>query len=236
MKSIILLISCLFLKLSFADTMLAQWSSPLQDQTSKRTLMIGTVVTGSLVLLKSSTIDRFQASAQRHGVMSKDMAHFGDIMGQVVPNVLYIGGSLIGANYTDNKNLYFRRINVMAQATFYSGVTTMILKRVVNQKRPNSENRHSFPSGHTTTAFAFASVVAMEHEWYWGAGAYSIATIVGLSRIHDNAHYLHDVVMGASIGAAYGIALSKLSLQKKDDFYALAPVPGGFMIRKEMTF
>ena len=117
----------------------------------------------------------------------------------------------------------------MAQATFYAGLTTMILKRTFNQRRPNSENKHSFPSGHTTTAFAFASVVAVEHEWYYGVGAYSLASIVALSRIHDNAHYIHDVVMGATIGSAFGIAMSKLS-------NAFTPITDGFIFKKQMAF
>ncbi len=77
--------------------------------------------------------------------------------------------------------------------------------------------KRSFPSGHTTTAFAFASVVAMEHEWYLGAGAYALASFVAYSRMNDNEHYLHDVAMGATLGTVFGVALYHQALKQKDN-------------------
>ena len=228
----------LLILLSFtclAETMVDQWKAPIKDESSHKIFLYGGSLTAALILFRDQTVEKVQDHAQEHGLMSDDMSHFGDLMGQVVPNALYITSQLL-FHSNETKNTAYRRINVMAQATFYAGITTMILKRIVNQRRPNSENRHSFPSGHTTTAFAFASVVAMEHDWYWGVGAYSLATVVGLSRIHDNAHFLHDVVMGATIGSAFGVAMSKLSKQKSNNYYALSPIKDGFILRRQMTF
>ncbi|MFA6144588.1 MAG: phosphatase PAP2 family protein [Sulfurimonas sp.] len=57
----------------------------------------------------------------------------------------------------------------------------------------------SFPSGHTTTVFAVAMVVSL--YWSrWAVIAWSVAVVVGLSRIMLSAHYLSDVIAGAVVG------------------------------------
>ena len=64
----------------------------------------------------------------------------------------------------------------------------------------------SFPSGHTTVAFAAATVFAMEYKniWYVPVIAYSAATSIGLSRIVQNQHWISDVMVGAALGFLTG--------------------------------
>lgn len=64
----------------------------------------------------------------------------------------------------------------------------------------------SFPSGHTTVAFAAATVFASEYKSkiYVPIIAYSLATAIGLSRITENQHWATDVLMGAAIGFLAG--------------------------------
>jgi membrane-associated phospholipid phosphatase len=60
----------------------------------------------------------------------------------------------------------------------------------------------SFPSAHTSTAFAFAASLATvykDHKWVPPV-AYGTATLVGLSRIYDNHHWATDVMAGAAVG------------------------------------
>lgn len=70
----------------------------------------------------------------------------------------------------------------------------------------------SFPSGHTTAAFAFASAMASEAatwtpRWHWVAPAgYSAAALVALARMYDDKHWASDVVLGAGIGVVAGKA------------------------------
>ena len=64
----------------------------------------------------------------------------------------------------------------------------------------------SFPSGHSLSAFAVASVVAGRygnHKWVPYV-AYGLASMVGFSRLTINVHFLSDIVMGGAIGYSIG--------------------------------
>ena len=89
------------------------------------------------------------------------------------------------------------------------------VKDTFQRHRPNSGDppdvfdwRHgpgihtSFPSAHTSNIFTTATVFATlyhDHRWVPPV-AYGLATLVGLSRIYDNAHWASDVMTGAAIG------------------------------------
>jgi membrane-associated phospholipid phosphatase len=72
-------------------------------------------------------------------------------------------------------------------------------------------DRQSFPSGHTTSAFAAAAAVTAETGRWWpgstkfiGPVLYGGATMVGLSRMYHNKHWASDVALGAAIGTFAG--------------------------------
>ena len=80
----------------------------------------------------------------------------------------------------------------------------------------SGEQYRSFPSGHTITAFAFASTVTRETQfwwphsvWYIGTVFYGGAALVGASRIYNNMHWASDVMGGAAIGTIVGLKVVK---------------------------
>jgi membrane-associated phospholipid phosphatase len=79
-------------------------------------------------------------------------------------------------------------------------------KKDANGNKPDSYSYTSFPSGHTTLAFAAATVYAMEYSDRPAIKilSYSAATIVGLSRITENKHWASDVLIGGVLGHLIG--------------------------------
>lgn len=69
---------------------------------------------------------------------------------------------------------------------------------------PNSSKSFSFPSGHAAITFASATVLEQHLGWRAAVPTYAIASYVAISRLHDNRHYLSDVVFGAATGVIVG--------------------------------
>ena len=87
-----------------------------------------------------------------------------------------------------------------------------------------SSDRQSFPSGHTTTAFAAASAVTSEIRRlhpkalpYVATVMYGGATLVGLSRMYHNKHWASDVVLGAAVGTFSGLKVVRYSHAHRDN-------------------
>jgi hypothetical protein len=116
----------------------------------------------------------------------------------------------------------------MLRALILSETLTQGIKIVVQRDRPTGECC-AFPSGHASAAFATASVLE-RHLGYRGSWPmYLVATYVATSRLHDNRHFLSDVVFGASLGIASGWTVVGRHGRSN---YALMPVPtrGGMMV------
>jgi undecaprenyl-diphosphatase len=83
-------------------------------------------------------------------------------------------------------------------------------KLVVQRHRPFEtqlgppSNTHSFPSGHSATAFACATVLSA-YAPRWRVPFYLLATLIALSRIYNGMHYPTDVLAGAALGVLVGL-------------------------------
>lgn len=71
----------------------------------------------------------------------------------------------------------------------------------------------SFPSGHTMSSFAIATVIALRHRWA-AAPAFALAAIIGWSRISVGVHWPLDVIGGAVIGVLLGITVVRWDSRK----------------------
>lgn len=99
-----------------------------------------------------------------------------------------------------------------------AGVITMGLKELAGRGRPDSpteagefqgldkvkgDDSLSFPSGHTSAAFAVATVLANRHPKH-RLLFYGLATAVGFARLRSSAHFPSDVLVGAGVGTYAG--------------------------------
>lgn len=150
------------------------------------------------------------------------LAYFGEAFGSEW------GIGAVGAGYILGvvmKNNQVKSVSIMAaKAMIVSGLATQAIKHAVDRTRPkNSDSPYevgagsrSFPSGHTTQAFALATVIAettKDQGMVIPVIAYTAAAIAGWSRVHDKAHWASDVVIGALIGhlTAKSVMNSKLT-------------------------
>lgn len=78
------------------------------------------------------------------------------------------------------------------------------LKYTVRRERPDHSSGYAFPSGHAADTFAVATVINRHLSLKWSILAYGVSSYVAMSRLHDNVHYLSDVVFGAALGTATG--------------------------------
>lgn len=92
------------------------------------------------------------------------------------------------------------------------------LKYLVDRARPydtypdrvhpySYEDSPSFPSSHTSTAFALATSLCVKYpKWYVIAPSALWACSVGVSRMNEGVHYPSDVLAGAAIGVGCAVA------------------------------
>ncbi len=118
---------------------------------------------------------------------------------------------------------YYTKNSDLKRSAFKQGITmclavgiTTTLKYSIQRKRPfvqypNDIDRRdhvgplSFPSGHTTAAFATATALSLTYKkWYVTAPAYAYASFVGYSRMRLGVHFPSDVLVGALIGTGCG--------------------------------
>ena len=89
------------------------------------------------------------------------------------------------------------------------------IKYTSSELRPDGSTYNSWPSGHTATAFASATILHKEYGLtrspLYSVFGYAMATATGIMRVLNNRHWASDVLSGAGIGImstelAYGIS------------------------------
>jgi len=139
-------------------------------------------------------------------------------------NAVYAGGFLLYGWVADDSEAV-RKSVLMVRATLATALLTTGIKELKLEERPRHDgDMQSFPSGHASNAFAFAGVIYRNHGPILGIPAFAMASFVCFSRLNDNAHYLHDVLFGATLGLSYAMGLDT-SWRSRDRSRTVAFVP-----------
>lgn len=176
--------------ISFADYHIKPFLKKATDQHSVTTLFSATAA----VIYANHFDKETQSNWMQHQQMSKDLAKVGDITGSGA-----IGLGIFALQYAFDENETHWMSH--ARALVWGTIASSTLKVAFGRQRPSDNpNYHSFPSGHTTTAFTTATALTYAYGWKAALIAYPVATFVGLSRLSDNVHWGSDVVGGAFLG------------------------------------
>jgi len=185
-------------------------------------------VLGGGILLYASDSEIHDWIMENRSSSSKDFTSIGSFLGNGaclagIITALYASGEIF-----ENRSL--RKTGLLSlESWITTGVLVLGLKTIVGRARPRTgESKHafhpfslrsgfhSFPSGHASSAFAVATTIADQSEdTNIDVLAYSLATLVAISRVYDDKHWPSDVLIGSVIG--YVVAKKICSLNREED-------------------
>jgi membrane-associated phospholipid phosphatase len=170
-------------------------------------------VVGVAAILDGPVRDEMRRHAPNDNHFLKVVERFGAEYSLGVLGGFYLAGA------TGNETAANVAQDGLSASIIASGIITPTIKFMTGRARPRENagiaashpfdlsysSNSSFPSGHTTQAFAVASVIANHYEESWVVySSYTIASLVGVARIYHDAHFTSDVVAGALIGTLVG--------------------------------
>lgn len=150
----------------------------------------------------------------------------GAVLGQS-PTLLTAAGTIYAVGRFQGDRKMSHMGSDLLQAVAVAEAMTQLLKVTVRRERPDGSGSNSFPSGHSADTFAFATAIERHFGWRGAVPAYAFSSYVAMSRLHENVHYVSDVVFGAAVGIIAGRTVTRPGHGIP---FAVAPVPGGAAI------
>lgn len=192
--------------------------------------LIGSALTGASLPLDGPTQRFFER--QRWDAFGSA----GNVAGGTPVIASTVGGLFVVGRFVGDQR--FRNMSyALGEAAVLNGLLTTGLKYAVRRERPDRSNNLSFPSGHTSDSFTLAAVLAHSYGPRAAIPAYTIAGLIGVSRMARDVHHLSDVLAGATLGllvgrsAAAAIEGPDPRTGRHDPALVLSPVRGGVQLR-----
>ena len=174
----------------------------------------GLAVVATAVYIDAPLRDEMRRQPKNNAFMN--IERFGAEYSVGVVAGFYLIGSL-----AENEQAVSVAQDSLTASIIASGLITPAIKIAAGRSRPyenvgtNDFNslgaaspNSSFPSGHTTEAFALASVISSHYDATWiKVTAYTVAGLVGVARTYHDAHFASDVLAGAFIGNWVGLSV-----------------------------
>jgi hypothetical protein len=185
---------------------------------------IGILGVGGVLALAVHSVDDDVNRHLKGGSFSKTFFGPGRIMGNGAILLGVTLGTYAFGRGTDNRVVSHLGMDLL-RSLAVSGTLTYAVKLIVRRDRPTG-NCCSFPSGHASATFAFASVLWRHLGWKAAVPTYTVATYTAISRLHTDVHFLSDVVFGSAIGIASGRAVTRHDRHFYGSLQPI-PIPGG---------
>jgi hypothetical protein len=202
-------------------------------------------VIGAAAILDRSIRDEMRRHAPNNNGFMLGVERFGAEYSLAVLGGFYVAGA-VGNNNTATAVAQ----DGLAASIIASGIITPTIKFITGRARPrenagtatfhpfstNYSSNSSFPSGHTTQAFALASVIANHYNETWvTCSSYTVAGLVGAARSYHGAHFASDVLAGALIGTLVGKSVVAHNKSLRSRKVVLLPEVGPGLIGVRLT-
>lgn len=194
-------------------------------------LVKATIVPALLIGYGASTINGngFYSSYDARRDIQRQFPNFRTKIDDYLIFAPYAELALVELAGVEGRNDRLNTLLVILKSEAIFGVTTYVVKNTTKVLRPDGSTRNAFPSGHAAQAFLAASIVHTEFrdqsQWY-GIGAYTIATGVGVMRMLNNRHWQSDVFAGAGLG----ILSAHLGYLSHRNRWGRKPLPGKYSV------
>lgn len=205
------------------------------------------LIAGGIYIASEALDDRWKDEMvnEDHPYYYKGIDKIGDAWGDGRLSGSFLIG-VYGYGYWSKDKHYISASRNMVQSAAYTAITTQILKRIFTRDRPNAAddeagwfgNGVSFPSGHTSNAFAISQsfLNSLDNP---GIGTkilfYGLASSTALARTYDNAHWASDTIAGALVGIYTANYVSRLN-KNHDDNYSITPYIGKRIVGLNMKW
>jgi membrane-associated phospholipid phosphatase len=180
----------------------------IKDNLSYKHFIIPAALISSGLLLKNAPMNK-NLQGDFRAILGTDFHTKVDNYLQYEAVLQIYGGRYLG--FKPKNDFLHQTINIAISNAIMGGGIVQTMKHTFKEERPDASDEFSFPSGHTATAFTNASLLFYEYKdaniWYASSG-FLFATATGFLRIANNKHYTSDVLAGAGIGTAVGLAVS----------------------------
>ena len=210
------------------------WTSPFKVKKRSLLFLGGFALTAAFLVTKDEV---FNADVREFVADNRWVRKSSPVftqMGSTPVNLGLIGSFYLGGVlFKDARARKTARLSLLS--LMHAFVVTQVAKRVFRRQRPyvedgvdrwfapgNGTDYRSFPSGHTSSAWSVATVIAGMYRDKPAVPVlcYSLATLVGLSRMTENKHWASDVFVGAVLGYAIG----RFVLKTHNSKFQVSPV------------
>jgi membrane-associated phospholipid phosphatase len=208
-------------------------ATPTLPQWAKGTAAAGGVILASALLDKP--VDRLM---RKHP--DSTFARKWNNVGKATPLVfagMAAGAVAFGDGRMENIGL------ISLESIVGAGAVSVAAKRMIGRARPAEEAGRwsrssdranaSFPSNHSTLAFAAVTPFAQEYDAPW---LYGVAAVGSLGRTAGRQHWVSDVVAGGVLGYAMGSWLWQTQRDNTRSGFAVSPAPKSISVAWSGTY